>query len=137
MLLCGLWSLSADMLHVCRRTTNLLAWMPLTTAVPQGTVLESVPFNIFISDLKEAVKWLLLKLAKYQTGGRLIGEQNNMFKDRVTIWMDLERLEEWADRNPTKPRRNKRPNTWQRGTLFNCTGWGRTVKKRPVDISRD
>lgn len=68
--------------------------MPLTTAVPQGTALESVLFNIFISDLKEVVKWLLLKFAKYQMGGRLRGEQNNTLRDRATIWMDLDRLEE-------------------------------------------
>lgn len=43
MLLCDLWSLRADMLCVCRRTTNLLAWMPLTRAVPQGT---GMPWNL-------------------------------------------------------------------------------------------
>lgn len=101
--------------------------MPLTTAVPQGIALESVPFNIFISDLKEAVKWLLLKFAKYQTGGGLRGEQNNMLKDRATIWMDLDRQEEWANRSLIKQRKKKRSNAWEGRTLLNCTSWGKTL----------
>lgn len=47
-------------------------WMPVTSGLTQGSVLEHNLFNLFANDLKEATEWPLPSLADTKWGDQFI-----------------------------------------------------------------
>lgn len=67
----------------------------VTSGIPQESVLKSVLFNIFISDIDKGIKCTLSKFADAITMNRCPS-----FKEgRAVIQRDLNRLEKWGRMN--------------------------------------
>ncbi|PKU47362.1 rna-directed dna polymerase from mobile element jockey-like [Limosa lapponica baueri] len=78
-------------------------WQPVTSGVPQGLILGPVLFSIFISDLDDEIKCTLMKFAD---DTKLNGEVDCLER-RATLQEELDRLEERANKNLMKFKKDK------------------------------